>query len=402
MNKSMLKKAAIFGLAGVMAVAAGCGSNKDAGNANSNEAKIALLTTTTGGAAAYGESIKAGAELAVSEINADANAVKINLLVEDTKGDKNEAINAMNKVISKDKVVAVIGPMLSGEMMAAGYGESIKAGAELAVSEINADANAVKINLLVEDTKGDKNEAINAMNKVISKDKVVAVIGPMLSGEMMAAGPVANKSKIVALGTSTTAEGITDIGDYIVQIVDTETFADKDTDFSAQLTKIQQAKPDVIVVASLYQEGALIMKKMREMGMNQPVIGSNGFNSPEFIKIAGAAADGVIVGTPWFPNKDDQKVKDFRKAYKDKYGKEPDQFAAQAYDAVYLYEAALKKAGSTTDREKFREALKNIADFVGVTGQFKFNEKRDPSMEVQVLQIKNGQISSTWHTEASL
>ena len=103
-----------------------------------------------------------------------------------------------------------------------------------------------------------------------------------------------------------------------VQIVDTETFADKDTDFSAQLTKIQQAKPDVIVVASLYQEGALIMKKMREMGMNQPVIGSNGFNSPEFIKIAGAAADGVIVGTPWFPNKDDQKVKDFRKAYKDK------------------------------------------------------------------------------------
>ena len=379
MNKSMLKKAAIFGLAGVMAVAAGCGSNKDAGNANSNEAKIALLTTTTGGAAAYGESIKAGAELAVSEIN--------------------------------------------------------------------ADANAVKINLLVEDTKGDKNEAINAMNKVISKDKVVAVIGPMLSGEMMAAGPVANKSKIVALGTSTTAEGITDIGDYIfrnavpeslavdtaikeahktlgfktaaimysnnndqmvsvnntarkaleaegVQIVDTETFADKDTDFSAQLTKIQQAKPDVIVVASLYQEGALIMKKMREMGMNQPVIGSNGFNSPEFIKIAGAAADGVIVGTPWFPNKDDQKVKDFRKAYKDKYGKEPDQFAAQAYDAVYLYEAALKKAGSTTDREKFRDALKNIADFVGVTGQFKFNEKRDPSMEVQVLQIRNGQFDA--------
>lgn len=362
-----------------MAVAAGCGGNKDAGSANSNEAKIALLTTTTGGAAAYGESIKAGAELAVSEIN--------------------------------------------------------------------ADANAVKINLLVEDTKGDKNEAINAMNKVIAKDKVVAVIGPMLSGEMMAAGPVANKSKVVALGTSTTAEGITDIGDYIfrnavpeslavdtaikeahktlgfktaaimysnnndqmvsvnntarkalesegVQIVDTETFADKDTDFSAQLTKIQQAKPDVIVVASLYQEGALIMKKMREMGMNQPVVGSNGFNSPQFIKIAGDAANGVIVGTPWFPNKEDQKVKDFRKAYVAKYGKEPDQFAAQAYDAVYLYETALKKAGSTTDREKFREALKNIADFVGVTGQFKFNEKRDPSMEVQVLQIKNGQFDA--------
>ncbi|MDU5254853.1 MAG: ABC transporter substrate-binding protein [Veillonella sp.] len=326
MNKSMLKKAVIFGLAGVMAVAAGCGSNKDAGNANSNEAKIALLTTTTGGAAAYGESIKAGAELAVSEINADANAVKINLLVEDTKGDKNDGDYIFRNAVPESLAV------------------------DTAIKEAHK-------------TLGFKTAAIMYSN---NNDQMVSV----------------NNTARKALES----EG--------VQIVDTETFADKDTDFSAQLTKIQQAKPDVIVVASLYQEGALIMKKMREMGMNQPVVGSNGFNSPEFIKIAGAAADGVIVGTPWFPNKDDQKVKDFRKAYKDKYGKEPDQFAAQAYDAVYLYEAALKKAGSTTDREKFREALKNIADFVGVTGQFKFNEKRDPSMEVQVLQIKNGQFDA--------
>ena len=374
----MLKQLVTVGLIGVMAAAiAGCGSSSTEGNAN--EAKIALLTTTTGAAAAYGESIKNGAELAVSQIN--------------------------------------------------------------------GDANNVKINLLVEDTKGDKNEAINAMNKVISKDKVVGVIGPMLSGEMMAAGPIANKNKVVALGTSTTAEGITDIGEYVfrnavpeslavptaikeahkvlgfktaaimysnnndqmvsvnnvarktleaegVQIIATETFADKDTDFSAQLTKIQQAKPDIIVVASLYQEGALIMKKMRELGMNEPVIGSNGFNSPAFIKNAGVAANGAIVGTPWFPNKDDIKVKDFRKAYTEKYGHEPDQFAAQAYDAVYMVEAALKKSGSTTDRAKFKEALKNITDFVGVTGSFKFNDKRDPDMDVQVLQIKNGQFES--------
>lgn len=379
MKKSMFKRALALGATAILAAAiAGCGGNSSS-TSNANEAKVALLTTTSGAAAAYGESIKNGAELAVAQIN--------------------------------------------------------------------ADANNVKINLLVEDTKGDKNEAINAMNKVISKDKVVAVIGPMLSGEMMAAGPIANKNKVVALGTSTTAEGITDIGEYIfrnavpesiavdaairqahkvlgyktaaimysnnndqmvsvnntakkalesegVQIVATETFADKDTDFSAQLTKIQQAKPDIIIVASLYQEGALIMKKMRELGMNQPVVGSNGFNSPAFIKNAGASADGAIVGTPWFPNKDDQKVRDFRKAYVEKYGHEPDQFAAQAYDAVFLYEAALKAAGSTTDREKFRNALKGITDFVGVTGKFQFNEKRDPSMEVQVLQVKNGQFDA--------
>lgn len=379
MKRSMLKRLVVASLAAVVAISvAGCGGSSDKGGATDGKdgAKIALLTATSGGGASYGQSIKEGAELAVEQIN--------------------------------------------------------------------KEANSVKINLQVEDTKGEKNEAINTMNKVIHKDNVIAVMGPMLSGEMMAAGPIANQSKVVTLGTSTTAEGITDIGPYIfrnavpesiavpaaikkahevlgfktaavlysnnndqmvsvnktaqatlkelgVNIVATETFADKDTDFSAQLTKIQQANPDIIVVASLYQEGALIMKKMREMGMNQKVIGSNGFNSPAFIKNAGNAANGTIVGTPWFPNKDNQKVKDFRAAYKAKYNREPDQFAAQAYDGIYLMEEALKKAGSSTDREKFKTALEAIKDFIGVTGKFAFTAKHDPSMEVQVLEIVNGQ-----------
>ena len=176
-----------------------------------------------------------------------------------------------------------------------------------------------------------------------------------------------------------------------VQIVDTETFADKDTDFSAQLTKVQQAKPDVIVVAAYYQEGIIIMKKMREMGMNQKVIGSNGFNSPAFIKGAGAASDGTIVGTPWFPDKEDQKIKDFRKAYKEKYGKEPDQYAAQSYDGIYMMYEAILKSGSISDREKFKTALQELQGFTGVTGTLSFDSNRDPVSEVQVLEVKNGQ-----------
>lgn len=384
MKKSMMKRLAVMSMAAVVAVGmVGCGSEKKSdAPAGDKTAKFALISATTGGAAAYGEAIKNGVDLAVEEINKKAEAEK-------------------------------------------GY----------------------KINLVFEDTKGEKNEAINAMKKVIHKDNVLAVAGPMLSGEMFAAGPVAVQGKVVSLGTSTTAEGITDIGEYVfrnavpesiavdaairkshetlgfktaaimysnnndqmvsvhktaekalkdlgVQIVDVETFADKDTDFSAQLTKVQAAKPDIIVVASLYQEGALIMKKMRELGMTQKVVGSNGFNSPAFITSAGAAADGVIVGTPWFPNKDDQKVKDFRKAYTAKYGKEPDQFAAQAYDGMYLLYEALKASGSTTDREKFRSALKNIKDFMGVTGKFSFDEKRNPKMDVQVLEVQGGKFDA--------
>ena len=94
-------------------------------------------------------------------------------------------------------------------------------------------------------------------------------------------------------------------------MVATETFADKDSDFSAQLTKIQHANPDAVVVAGYYQEGALILKKMRELGMNQPVLGDNGFVSPELIKIAGAAADNVYVSSMWSAQRDSARTKEF-------------------------------------------------------------------------------------------
>ena len=169
-----------------------------------------------------------------------------------------------------------------------------------------------------------------------------------------------------------------------------KTFADKDTDFSAQLTKIQAANPDVIAVAGLYQEGALIAKKAREMGMNQPIIGNNGFNSPEYIKQAGAAADGTMVATPWNPERQSEKAQNFRKAFVAKYGHEPDQFAAQAYDAMYIIHEAVEKSGTTTNRKKFRDALAQITNFEGATGVFSFDDHRDPSMDLDVLVIKDG------------
>ena len=145
-----------------------------------------------------------------------------------------------------------------------------------------------------------------------------------------------------------------------VEVVDTETFADKDTDFSAQLTKIQASNPDVIAIAGLYQEGSLIVKKAREMGMTQPIIGNNGFNSPAYITQAGAAADGTLVATPWNADRQTEKAQAFRKAFVAKYNHEPDQFAAQAYDAMYLIHQAVEQSGTTTDRKKFRDTLAQI------------------------------------------
>lgn len=326
----------------------------------------------------------------------------------------------------------------------AAYGQAMKDGVDLAVEEINNNPNTkMKIDLKTYDTKLVKAEAINAVKKCIEQDKVLAIEGPMTSGEMFAAGPIAQQSKVVAFGTGTTAPGITDIGDYIfrnaipgkmaipitvkkaqeklgfkkvailysnnndqmvgenkiyqellkemgLEIVATETFADKDTDFSAQLTKIQAANPDVIAVAGLYQEGALIVKKAREMGMTQPILANNGFNSPAYIQQAGEAANGTLVATPWNAESKSEKAQAFRKAFVAKYGHEPDQFAAQAYDAMYLMHQAAEKSGTTTDRKKFRDTLAKIKDFEGATGKSQFDDHRDPKMDLAIMEAKDG------------
>ncbi|AHF07000.1 ABC transporter substrate-binding protein [Desulfitobacterium metallireducens] len=345
---------------------------------------------------------------------------------------------------SQDSVAKIgVVTILSGG--SAAYGQSQKEGLELAKDEINTQGK-VKIDLLYEDSRGDKTEAMNAGNKLINKDNVVGLIGPTLSGEMFALGPIANQSGVPIMGTSTTAEGVTDIGEYVfrnalpessavpqavkksiekynlkkvavmyasnddwavsgyktmektlkesgVEILATETFATKDTDFSAQLTKIQALKPDAVMVSGLYQEAALVLKKAREIGITVPFVGTNGFNSPELIKIAGKAADGAVVASPWYPAKDNEKIKKFVADYKAKYNKVPDQFAAQSYDALYIYASALEKAGSTTDRQKLRDSLATIKDFEGVTGKFAFDEKRNPLMDATVLIVKDGQFT---------
>lgn len=355
----------------------------------------------------------------------------------DKKAASSSAKAASGDTVKFGFVTAYTGP-------GAAYGQAEKEGAELAVEEINKDPKTkMKIDLVTYDSKLNKAEAINAFKRLIEQDKVLAIQGPMTSGEIFAAGPIAQQAKVAVFGTSTTAPKVTDIGDYIfrnaipgklaipttvkkahdklgfkkvavmysnnndqmvgeneiyqqtfkdmgIDVVDTETFADKDTDFSAQLTKIQAANPDVICIAGFYQEGALIVKKAREMGMNQPIIGNNGFNSPQYIKQAGDAANGTLVATPWNPDRKSDKAQNFRKAFVAKYGHEPDQFSAQTYDAFYIMHEAAEKSGSTTDRKKFRDALAQIKNFEGATGKFEFDENRDPKMDLDVLQVQDG------------
>lgn len=324
---------------------------------------------------------------------------------------------------------------------AAAYGKSEEEGVRLAVDEINKKGD-FPIDLLVEDTKAVPADSMNATKKLI-QEKVSLIIGPMTSNEAKAAGPIIQNAKVPSLEISVTAENITDIGDCIfrnsvpesknipqtvkkthkllgyktaailyahdneqhvtaqkyfqktmeeegVQVIDVETFGSKDSEYSAQLTNIQHKAPDVIVVCSYYQEGSRILKKMREMGMDQPVLGDNGFVSPELGKMAGAAADNVYVSSMWSADRKDEKVQKFVENYTKAYGRAPDQFAASAYDGVYMAMDAMQRAGTTTDHKKIRDALAQMKDFKGVCGTFSFDEKRDPVVDLILMKMQNG------------
>ena len=132
------------------------------------------------------------------------------------------------------------------------------------------------------------------------------------------------------------------------------------------------------------------MDQARKMGIDVPFLGGNGFNSPEVIKIAGKAADGLVVATPWFGESQDQKVVDFNAKFEKEYGKLPDQFAAQAYDAMYIYADALKRAGKGNDRDAFRDALAKTKNFEGILGEFSFDDEGDVVMTPKVVEIKDG------------
>jgi branched-chain amino acid transport system substrate-binding protein len=313
---------------------------------------------------------------------------------------------------------------------AARYGIAIKNGFTLAADEINAKGgiNGKKIALVVEDEQGKKEEAINVFKKLIFQDKVLMVFGPTLSNSAFAAHPVANAAKTVAFGTSNTAEGVTNIGPFVfrnsvmeadvlpvatragvkhfnakkvaviygnddaftkngyevfkttleqqkIPVTATETYAKGDVDFKAQLTKIKASNPDAIVCSCLAEEAANIILQTRSLGMKQPFIGGNGLNSPKVFEIAKEGADNTIIGGPWSPENPLAANQAFIKAYRAKFNADPDQFAAQSYDAMYIAAEALKKAKLTGDLNKDREAVRVALPAVkweGATGKFAF------------------------------
>ena len=372
-------------LLSALVVVSGCGSKPapttPAPAAESKEPiKIGFLGAKTGDVAIYGLNTLKGLNMAVAELNKDGVLGRqVQLVEEDNAGQKDQAINITNKLISQDKVVAIIGDPTTGITRVAGSIANTKK--TVILSAGSTGTNVVEIGPYVfRDTLLDTIAAPATMKYVIQEKgwKNVALITSKNNDYSVSLSKIFSDA-IVAAGGKVAIE---------------EFIQDKDTDFSGQITKIKAANPDVIVFSGYYTEGALIMKKAREVGIKAVMVGGDGLQGDDLMKIGGTAVEGSISYAGFSPEQPTPNTEKFINAFKAKYNNElPDLFAAQGYDALMLIAKSIKDAKSA-DPEKFKDTLATTKNYDGVSGTITFQASREPiKSPVYLLEVKGGKFA---------
>lgn len=325
------------------------------------------------------------------------------------------------------------------------FGQSSHNGTQQAVDEINASGGVLgkQIDLLTEDNQSQAGMSATVVRKLISSDGVAAVLGEVASSRSLEAAPICQENKIPMISPASTNPKVTETGDYIFRVcfidpfqgtvmanfarktlklqnvaVLTEVSSDYslglakffkegfaadggkivaegnyshgDKDFSAQLTAIKAANPDGIFLPGYYTEVGLIALQARQLGINCPIFGGDGWESSSLVPIGGAALEGDYFSTHFSPDDTSPAVQNFVKAYQDRYHGTPDAMAALGYDSAMILADAIKRAGST-DAAKIRDALAATKDFHGVTGVISMDANRNASKPAVILTVKNGQ-----------
>ena len=332
---------------------------------------------------------------------------------------------------------------LTGHLASAGT--LMKQGFTLAIDEINkADANDLNLKFIFEDDAGAADGAVKAFNKLIDIEGVSVILGPSSSSATEAAFPIAKENQVVAISPTAGARGLTAISDFVfripltsdvvvskgievthtklgyqrvvtmydetdlfstdrdatlqealtaksVEVLTKETFRTGDTDFSAQLTRIQALNPDAIFVSALPPDKPGILIQAHRLGISVPFIVSS-LTDVE-VAAAGAAAEGAITFIGWLPTDDTPGNQAFVQNYSATFGMEPNAFAASSYASVYILAEAIKNARST-DSIAIRDALAAIRDFDTVFGKFSFDANGDAIYDPKVLIVKDGRLQA--------
>ncbi|QCJ44956.1 ABC transporter substrate-binding protein [Bacillus sp. S3] len=374
--------------AGVMA---GCGSTSSSSSSSNGgdsdkggTIKIGANLELSGGVASYGQSIKEGIDLALEEINKEGiDGKKLQLVPFDNKSEAPEAINGATKLISQDKVVAIIGAATSG---------NTKAQIEIAQS------NGIPL-LTPTGTAEDVTVKDGKLSDFVFRTCFIDPFQGTVAANFATKDLQAKTAAIFIDSASDYSKGLAASFKELFEkkggkIVKEEAYVAKDTDFHAQLTNIKGKSPDFIFVPGYYEEVGLIVKQARELGITVPMMGADGWDSPKLIELAGKdALNNTFITNHYSSGDDDQKVQDFVKAFKAKYkDKSPDAFNALGYDSAYFIADAIKRAGSS-DSKKIQKALAETDGLELVTGKMKLDKNHNPIKSAVILEYKDGEQS---------
>jgi len=370
----------------LLGIVAGCGggaqqTGEKAGD-TADTINVGINVELSGGVASYGTNARDGAILAIEEINKAGGVLgkQIKPIERDCKSIADEAMSVSAALISEN-IVAQIGPLTSGNVAG-----STPIMMENKVPLIAPAATAA--NVTVDDKTGKTKDYIFR----------VCFIDPF-QGTLMAQFAADNlnaKNAVIYCDNSS------DYGKGLAQyfektftekggvILAKEGFVKDDRDFRATLTKIKSLNPDFIYVPGYYQEVAPLIKQARELGITVPIGGCDGWDSPDMVSVAGPEALNNTYFTNHYSSQDkDPKVVKFVEAFKAKYNKDPDAFAALGYDSVQIMVQGLKDAGEA-DPVKLKEALEKIKDFEGVTGKMSIDDQHNPVKAGVIIEFKDG------------
>jgi branched-chain amino acid transport system substrate-binding protein len=333
-----------------------------------------------------------------------------------------------------------VGSLTGGE---ASFGISTDRGVKMAMEEVNAAGGigGKKLELLTLDDQGKQDEARTAVTKLITQDKVIAILGEVASSRSIAMASVAQQYSIPMISPASTNPTVTEKGDYIFrvcfidpfqgtvmakfalnnlkakrvailrdvksdysvgladfftkafvagggEIIGDLSYSTGDTDFASQLTAIRGKKPDAIFVPGYYTEVGLIARKAKDLGLKAPLMGGDGWDSPQLLAIGGEALNGSYFSNHYSSDDTSPKVQDFVNRYKKAYNEIPDSMAVLGYDAMHVLVGALKRAKSLSGAD-IRDAIAQTKDFVTLTGKITIDAKRNPVKSAVVLKIEN-------------
>jgi branched-chain amino acid transport system substrate-binding protein len=325
------------------------------------------------------------------------------------------------------------------------FGQSQHKGIALALEEINAAGGVLgqPVEVLTEDNQSKPGDSATVAKKLLSRDKVVAILGEVTSGRSLEVAPLAQNAKIPMVATGATNPKVTQTGTYIFrvcfiddfqgtvmakfakddlkakrvailtsvssaysvglskyfketflagggEVVAEQKFNEGDKDFRAQLTAVKAANVDAVFVPGYYTEAALIARQARALGLNVPLFGGDGWESEKLIEIGGEALNGCYYSTHFTPENKDPGVAAFVKKFKARWDNEtPDAYAALGYDALYVLVDAIKRAG-TTEGPKLREALAATKNFSGASGVTTIDANRNASKPATIIAVQGG------------